>query len=77
MILANFIAYPFLDPKAQGGMLAAYIFGVMGGQIIIFSVGWGICRLRMYLLEKYGKISKADLIDPESQEEEKRSDHQK
>ena len=40
------IAYKFLDPKQYGGQAAAYVFGVLIGECIIFSIVWGISKLR-------------------------------
>jgi len=40
------IAYSFLDPNKYGARVAAYVFGVLIGECIIFSIVWGISKLR-------------------------------
>jgi len=40
------IAYGFLDPSQYGGLVAAYVFGVLIGECVIFSIAWGISKLR-------------------------------
>uniref|UniRef100_A0A8H8CIQ3 Uncharacterized protein n=1 Tax=Psilocybe cubensis TaxID=181762 RepID=A0A8H8CIQ3_PSICU len=42
----GFYTYSFLDPKKQGGKLAAYIIGIAVAQIVIFSVMRGLIVLR-------------------------------
>jgi len=48
----NFYPYKFLDPDQYGGLVAAYIFGVLIGECIIFSVAWGIAKLRNKIFTK-------------------------
>jgi len=42
----NFYPYKFLDPVRYGGLVAAYVFGVLIGECIIFSIAWGLAKLR-------------------------------
>ncbi|KII83926.1 hypothetical protein PLICRDRAFT_46698 [Plicaturopsis crispa FD-325 SS-3] len=44
---AGFYTYSFLDPSiTKHGLVAAYVFGIAIGQVIIFSLVRGICILR-------------------------------
>jgi len=45
-------AYKFLDPNAYGGKVAAYVFGVLVGECIIFSIVWGLVKLRNKIFAK-------------------------
>jgi hypothetical protein len=55
----GFYTYSFLDPGRQGGLVAAYVFGIAVGCLIIFGVVWGIIWLRKYITEtKLGKTGK-------------------
>jgi len=42
----HFYPYKFLDPNRYGAQVAAYVFGVLIGECIIFSIVWGISKLR-------------------------------
>lgn len=42
----NFYPYKFLDPSQYGGLVAAYVFGVLIGECIIFAIVWGVSKLR-------------------------------
>ncbi|KAK3310481.1 uncharacterized protein B0T15DRAFT_39568 [Chaetomium strumarium] len=55
----NFYPYDFLDPSTQGGLVAAYVFGIAVGCLIIFGLAWGAIWLRKYVTErKLGKEGK-------------------
>lgn len=45
-------AYTFLDPDRYGGLVAAYVFGVLIGECIIFSIVWGVTKLRNKIFTK-------------------------
>lgn len=47
----GFYTYSFLDPAKQGGLVAAYVFGIAAGCLILFGVAWGIIWLRRYVTE--------------------------
>jgi len=42
----HFYPYDFLDPSLHGARVAAYVFGVLIGECIIFSIAWGLSKLR-------------------------------
>lgn len=42
--------YSFLDPKSEGGLLAAYIVGIAVGAVVVFSIAKGLQHLRVWLL---------------------------
>jgi len=48
----NFYPYTFLDPDRYGGRVAAYVFGVLVGECIIFSIVWGVAKLRNKIFTK-------------------------
>ncbi|KAL2166291.1 hypothetical protein VTG60DRAFT_2975 [Thermothelomyces hinnuleus] len=55
----DFYPYDFLDPKEQHGLVAAYVFGIAVGCLIIFGVASSIIWLRKYVTEtKLGKTGK-------------------
>ena len=60
----GFYTYPFLDYTSTGsrGLVAAYIFGIAVGTIIVFCIVWGLIWLRKWITEKKlgfdGKVSK-------------------
>jgi len=60
----NFYPYKFLDPVAYGGKVAAYVFGVLVGECIIFSIAWGLARLRNKIFAKRRPAIIAD-VSPE------------
>ncbi|KAL2021403.1 hypothetical protein VTK56DRAFT_7156 [Thermocarpiscus australiensis] len=47
----GFYTYDFLDPGRQHGLVAAYVFGIAVGTLLIFGVAWGAVRLRKYVTE--------------------------
>ncbi|EAQ92655.1 hypothetical protein CHGG_00890 [Chaetomium globosum CBS 148.51] len=59
----GFYPYSFLDPGEQGPLVAAYVFGIAVGCLIVFGVVWGLIWLRRYVTEtrlgKQGKFAKA------------------
>jgi hypothetical protein len=60
----DFYPYDFLDPTRQRGLVAAYVFGIAVGCLIVFWVVWGIIWLRKYVTEtrlgKHGKFAAAE-----------------
>ncbi|KAK4230686.1 hypothetical protein QBC38DRAFT_507274 [Podospora fimiseda] len=55
----GFYPYDFLDPVEQGAWVAAYVFGIAIGCIILFGFAWSCIKLRKYLTEtKFGKHGK-------------------
>ncbi|KAG7090206.1 hypothetical protein E1B28_011809 [Marasmius oreades] len=42
----GFYSYEFLDPEKQHSLVAAYVLGIVIGEILIFAVVWGIMNLR-------------------------------
>ncbi|KAH6619728.1 hypothetical protein B0J18DRAFT_252557 [Chaetomium sp. MPI-SDFR-AT-0129] len=60
----DFYPYDFLDPSSQGALVAAYVFGIAVGCLVVFGVAWGVIWLRRYVTEtklgKQGKFSKRD-----------------
>lgn len=44
--------YSFLDPKKQGNLVAAYIVGIAVGQAVVFSIVWGLIKLRVLLVQR-------------------------
>ncbi|KAK4454827.1 hypothetical protein QBC34DRAFT_392723 [Podospora aff. communis PSN243] len=58
----GFYPYSFLDPGKQGAWLAAYVFGIAIGALIVFGVVYGLVALRKWITEtklgKHGKFSK-------------------
>jgi hypothetical protein len=54
-------AYSFLDPKKQGGLLAAYIVGIAAAGVIIFAIVWGICWVRNRIWRKH-EMEKYDSV---------------
>lgn len=52
----GFYPYDFLDPGQQGGLVAAYVFGIALGCIVVFGLVWAAVWLRKYITEtKLGK----------------------
>jgi hypothetical protein len=45
-------AYKFLDPDMYGGKVAGYVFGVLIGECVIFSIVWGLAKLRNKIFAK-------------------------
>jgi hypothetical protein len=60
----GFYPYDFLNPDTQRGLVAAYVFGIAVGCLLIFWVAWGAIWLRKYITEtklgKAGKFAKKD-----------------
>ncbi|KXX78153.1 hypothetical protein MMYC01_204260 [Madurella mycetomatis] len=55
----GFYTYSFLDPGKQGGLVAAYVFGIAAGCLLLFGFAWGVIWLRKYITEtKLGKNGK-------------------
>lgn len=55
----GFYPYDFLNPDSQGALVAAYVFGIAVGCLLIFGVVWGVIWLRKYITEtKLGKHGK-------------------
>ncbi|KAK3945414.1 hypothetical protein QBC46DRAFT_455581 [Diplogelasinospora grovesii] len=48
----GFYPYDFLDPVKQKGYVAAYVFGIAVGSLIIFGIVWGLIWLRKWITEK-------------------------
>lgn len=61
------LAYAFLDPAVQHGLLAAYIVGIAIGCCLVFSIVKGVCQLRRRLSFRYGWFE--DYSDAEALEE--------
>jgi hypothetical protein len=57
----GFYPYSFLDPEKQHGFVAAYVFGIAIGSLIVFGVVYGLIALRKWVTEtklgKHGKFS--------------------
>lgn len=57
----DFYPYDFLDPDAQGGLVAAYVLGVGVGCLVVFGLVWSAVWLRKYVTEtklrKNGKFA--------------------
>jgi hypothetical protein len=47
----GFYPYDFLNPSTQGALVAAYVFGIAVGCIVVFGVAWGVIWLRKYVTE--------------------------
>ncbi|KAK0630077.1 hypothetical protein B0T17DRAFT_506576 [Bombardia bombarda] len=62
----GFYPYDFLDPSKQHGLVAAYVFGIAVGALILFAVAWGLIWLRRYITETrlgmHGKFAGASEI---------------
>ncbi|KAF9782469.1 hypothetical protein BJ322DRAFT_1076237 [Thelephora terrestris] len=56
----NFYPYKFLDPAQYGGQVAAYVFGVLIGECIIFAVVYGLSKLRNIIFAKRRTSTLAD-----------------
>ncbi|SPQ18780.1 3336fe03-9d75-4b07-8f89-7c39311b9523 [Thermothielavioides terrestris] len=55
----DFYPYDFLDPSKQHGLVAAYVFGIAVGCLIVFGLVWGAIWLRKHITErKLGKEGK-------------------
>jgi hypothetical protein len=55
----GFYPYDFLNPHSQGALVAAYVFGIAVGCLIVFGLAWGAIWLRKYVTEtKLGKNGK-------------------
>ena len=55
----GFYTYSFLDPADQGSLVAAYVFGIAVGCLIVFGLAWGAIWLRKFITErKLGKQGK-------------------
>ncbi|KAK3336536.1 hypothetical protein B0T19DRAFT_42071 [Cercophora scortea] len=67
----GFYPYDFLDPAKQHAFVAAYVFGIAVGCLILFGVAWGLVWLRRYITETKlgldGKFAhaRAQLSDPD------------
>jgi hypothetical protein len=48
----GFYTYDFLDPGKQGGLVAAYVFGIAVGICVIFAVVWCLTWLRRWVTEQ-------------------------
>ncbi|KAL2270060.1 hypothetical protein VTJ83DRAFT_2244 [Remersonia thermophila] len=61
----GFYTYDFLDPKAQGALLAAYVCGIAVGCLVLYGFAWGLVWLRRWATETklgmMGKFSQGDL----------------
>ncbi|KAK3394330.1 hypothetical protein B0H63DRAFT_444497 [Podospora didyma] len=58
----GFYPYDFLDPAKQHAFVAAYVFGIAVGALIVFGVAWGLIWLRKFITEaKLGKEAYEDL----------------
>ncbi|KAL2138316.1 hypothetical protein VTI28DRAFT_6990 [Corynascus sepedonium] len=60
----GFYPYDFLNPKEQGSLVAAYVFGIAVGCLVVFGIVWGFIWLRKYVTETKlgmtGKFSKKE-----------------
>jgi hypothetical protein len=60
----GFYPYDFLDPEEQGGLVAAYVFGIAVGCLIVCWAVWGVIWLRKFVTErklgKHGRFSSRD-----------------
>ncbi|KAK0656622.1 hypothetical protein B0T16DRAFT_425155 [Cercophora newfieldiana] len=58
----GFYPYSFLDPSKQHAFVAAYVFGIAIGALIVFGVVYGLIALRKWITEtklgKHGKFAK-------------------
>lgn len=50
------LAYSFLDPATEHGMLAAYIVGIAVGCCVVFSIVKVVCLQRRRLSLRYGRF---------------------
>ncbi|KAK3694688.1 hypothetical protein B0T22DRAFT_533691 [Podospora appendiculata] len=66
----GFYPYDFLDPSKQHALVAAYVFGIAAGCLILFGVAWGLVWLRRYITETRlgldGKFAHARAQQPET-----------
>ena len=64
----GFYPYDFLDPEKQHAWVAAYVFGIAVGCIILFGFAWGCVWLRRYVTEtklaRHGKFASHTLSGP-------------
>ncbi|KAK4188514.1 hypothetical protein QBC35DRAFT_496095 [Podospora australis] len=71
----GFYPYDFLNPATEGAYVAAYVFGIAVGCIVLFGVAWGLVKLRQYVTEtrlgKHGKFSAADGVNRHHHDKEK------
>ncbi|KAF7292124.1 hypothetical protein MIND_01239400 [Mycena indigotica] len=65
----GFYTYSFLDPAAQGALLAAYIVGIAGGDVVVFLAGRGVVVLRQRWAVRTGRAPKPDVPEQEALEE--------
>ena len=69
----GFYTYDFLDPAKKHGLVAAYVFGIAVGSLVVFGIAWGLIWLRRFVTEKkLGKMGKfsarekhAEVVDVE------------
>lgn len=58
----GFYTYSFLNAEKQHGLVAAYVFGIAVGALIVFGVVYGLVALRKWVTEtkmrKHGKFAK-------------------
>ncbi|KAL2161411.1 hypothetical protein VTH06DRAFT_7972 [Thermothelomyces fergusii] len=55
----GFYTYDFLDPAKQHGLVAAYVFGIAAGCLVVFGAVWAVIWLRKYVTEtKLGRTGK-------------------
>lgn len=71
----GFYPYDFLDPQSQGALVAAYVFGIAVGCLVVFGVAWGAIWLRKWVTEtklgKGGKFASKDAVAGVADDEEK------
>ncbi|KAL2261360.1 hypothetical protein VTK26DRAFT_4336 [Humicola hyalothermophila] len=48
----GFYTYSFLDPAEQGGLVAAYVFGIAVGCLVVFGLVWLVIWLRKFITER-------------------------
>jgi len=48
----GFYTYNFLDPRKEHGFIAVYVAGIGIGEAVLFSLVWGLCKLREWLCLK-------------------------
>lgn len=47
----GFYTYSFLDPRRNGGLVAAYVFGIAVGCAVVFALAWAAIWLRRWATE--------------------------
>lgn len=58
-----YLVYDFLDPNEQGALLAAYIIGIGVAEVLLFSIMYGLIRLRQRLTRSQRAVEGATEAD--------------